>query len=139
MAGPTAAGVAQRRGGYDGGSQPLYPQGVRALAQHALDRAGAGERAQSRHGGTPLGVVDLEAILCVQHERVVATDNTMVLGNRRLQIAPSAWRCSFARCTVRVCEQLDGTLTVRYGPHLLGRWNAAGEPLEEKKKLRKAA
>jgi transposase len=87
----------------------------------------------------PLGAVDLEAILCVQHERVVAADNTVVLGQRRLQIAPNAWRCSFARCTVKVCEQLDGTLTVRYGPHLLGRWNAAGEPLEEKKKLRKAA
>ena len=72
----------------------------------------------------PLGAVDLEAILCVQHERVVAADNTVVVGNRRLQIAPSAWRCSFARCTVKVCEQLDGTLTVG------ALWSALAGPLE---------
>lgn len=87
----------------------------------------------------PLGAADLDAILCVQHERAVAADNTVVLGQRRLQIAPSAWRCSFARCTVKVCEHLDGTLSVRYGPHVLGRWSVCGEPLGEKTKMKKAA
>ena len=83
----------------------------------------------------PLGAVDLEGILCVQQERVVAADNTVVLGNRRLQIAPSALRCSFAKCAVKVCEHLDGTWSVRYGPHVLGRWDGDGKVLA----MRKAA
>ena len=87
----------------------------------------------------PLGKVELDPILCVQQERVVAADNTVVLGQRRLQIAPSALRCSFARCTVKVCEHLDGTLSVRFGPHELGRWNQAGQPLGQKGRIKKAA
>jgi len=90
----------------------------------------------AREKGTafvPLGRVDLEAILCVQQERVVGADNTVVWGNRRLQIAPSALRCSFARCTVKVCEHLDGTLSVRHGPHVLGRWDGNGNLLIRKK------
>ncbi len=83
----------------------------------------------------PLGGVDLEGILCVQQERVVAADNTVVLGNRRLQIAPNALRCSFAKCAVKVCEHLDGTWSVRYGPHVLGRWDGDGKVLA----MRKAA
>lgn len=83
----------------------------------------------------PLGAVDLEGILCVQQERVVAADNTVVVGNRRLQIEPSALRCSFAKCSVKVCEHLDGRWSVRYGPHVLGRWDAGGKVLA----MRKAA
>jgi len=91
--------------------------------------------AQKGTAFVPLGAVDLEGILCVQQERVVAADNTVVLGNRRLQIEPSALRCSFAKCAVKVCEHLDGTLSVRYGPHVLGRWDGGGKVLA----MRKAA
>lgn len=96
----------------------------------------------ARETGTafvPLGKVDLASILCVQHERVVAADNTVVVGQQRLQIQRSELRCSFAGCTVKVCEHLDGTLSVRHGPHLLGRWTAAGKALEKKPKPKQAA
>jgi hypothetical protein len=81
----------------------------------------------------PLGAVDLEGILCVQQERVAAADNTGVLGNGRLPIEPSALRCSFAKYAVKVCEHLDGTLSVRYGPHVLGRWDAGDKVLAMRK------
>ncbi len=80
----------------------------------------------------PCGGADLEAILCLQQDRTVAADNTVQYGRRRLQIPPAAWRCSFAQCRVRVCEHLDGTLSVRFGPHLLGRYQADGQPLASK-------
>jgi transposase len=70
----------------------------------------------------PCGLPDLDSIFCVQHERVVQNDNTIVAGSRRLQIEPSKWRFSFAKCRVKVCEQLDGTIAVRYGPHIIGRY-----------------
>jgi len=76
---------------------------------------------------------DLDELICVQHERSVAADNTVTFGARHLQIQPTAIRCSFARCRVKVCEQLDGTLAVRFGPHLLGRYHQDGTPLADSK------
>jgi len=81
--------------------------------------------------------VELEAILCVQHERSVAADNTVVVGRQRLQIAAQTRRWSYAKCRVKVCEHLDGRWSVRYGPHVLGWYRADGRPLKEK--LKRAA
>jgi transposase len=83
----------------------------------------------------PVGTADLEGILCVQEERVVAEDNTVVYGRRRLQIAPSQLRCSFAKCRVKVCEHLEGHLSVRYGPHVLGWYDSEGRAITEIKRL----
>jgi len=45
----------------------------------------------------------------------------------------------FGRCRVTVHEHLDGTRTIRYGPHVVGRYNAQGWPLlEETTRRRKA-
>ena len=74
-------------------------------------------------------VQDLDGVLCLQHERIVQNDNTVSLGSKVLQLASSAWRSSFAKCRVRVCEHLDGTLTVRFGPRIIGRYAATGRPL----------
>ena len=82
----------------------------------------------------PLGQTDLEGILCVQEERIVGLDNTISYGKRRLQIAPAQWRCSFAKSRVKVCEHLDGRISVRYGPRVLGWYDAAGQPLALQKK-----
>ena len=82
----------------------------------------------------PLGQTDLEGILCVQEERIVGLDNTISYGKRRLQIAPAQWRCSFAKSRVKVCEHLDGRISVRYGPRVLGWYDAAGQPLAPQKK-----
>lgn len=74
----------------------------------------------------PCNNVDLDDILCIQHDRSVQNDNTVLSGNGHLQIEPSKLRCSFAKCRVKICEHLDGTLSIRYGPHVLGRYSANG-------------
>jgi transposase len=88
------------------------------------------------HGNAfvPSGDTDLHAIICVQHERVVQKDNTVTLGRLCLQIAPAQWRVSFAKCRVKVCEHLDGTLSVRYGPRILGRYQQDGSLIRESKR-----
>jgi transposase len=87
----------------------------------------------------PSGAVELDAMVCIQEERVVGNDNTVSYGNRRLQIEPSRLRVSFAKCRVKVCEQVDGILCVRYGPHVLGRYGADGKQLSEPAAMKKAA
>ena len=42
-----------------------------------------------------------------------------------------------AGCRVLVHEHLDGTQTIRYGPHVVGRYNAQGWPLLEQSKPRR--
>ena len=68
-------------------------------------------------------------------------DNTVQFGNRVLQIQKTPWRDTLASCPVTVCEHLNGTLSVRYGPHIVGRFDAQGIPLLEcsKKKRREKA
>ena len=79
----------------------------------------------------PLGGQDLERIFSLQQERVVNRDNTVVLGHRILQIEKTPWRDTLAGCRVTVYEHRDGTLSVGYGPHVVGRFNAQGIPLLE--------
>jgi len=76
---------------------------------------------------------DLERVFALQHERVVNRDNTVHVENRRLQIEKTPWRATLAGCRVTVYEHLDGTLSIGYGPHLVGHYTAEGVPLEEKK------
>lgn len=86
----------------------------------------------------PCTNTDLDEILCIQHERIVAPDNTVVLEHVRFQIPPHPSRPSFARCTVRICEHLDQTLSIRCGPQLLGHYNADGTKLEKQPKHKAA-
>ena len=65
----------------------------------------------------------------IQTERTVAHDNTIVLQNRYLQLDKTRFRNTLAGCTVTVCEHLDGSLSVGYGPHVVGRFNAQGMAL----------
>jgi transposase len=85
----------------------------------------------------PATGVDLDAILCVQEERVVGNDNTVSWGRRKLQIAPHIWRGSLAKSRVKVCEHVDGRISVRYGPRIVG-WFARAEN-SGKEALRAAA
>jgi hypothetical protein len=73
--------------------------------------------------------LDLDPILSIQQERVVTNDNTVHYGRCRLQIGATPLRCHFARCRVTVHEHVDGTLSVRFGPHLIGRYTAEGHAL----------
>ena len=70
---------------------------------------------------------DLEKIFSQQHERVVDNDNTVRFEGRCLQIPQQTFRFSLARCRVLVCDHLDQTLTVHYGHHVLGEYDAAGQ------------
>ncbi len=73
---------------------------------------------------------DLGKIFSRQESRVVAADNTVSYQRRILQIEPQKFRYSLAKCKVLVCEHLDGTLSLHYGPHRLGRYDAQGQMLE---------
>ena len=72
---------------------------------------------------------DLERIFSVQYERTVNRDNTVTLQNLVLQIQPVGWRATLAGCHVMVHQHLDGTLSISYGPHILGRYTAQGETI----------
>jgi transposase len=69
---------------------------------------------------------ELDKIWSHQEERIVANDNTVRYHTRALQVPQQTFRFSLARCRVLVCEHLDGTLSLYYGPHRLGRYDAAG-------------
>jgi transposase len=87
------------------------------------------EAEQSGTAFLPYTGTELEKIFSQQHERVVDNDNTVRYENRSLQIPQQAFRFSLARCRVLVCEHLDQTITIHYTHHLLGRYDAAGQPL----------
>lgn len=57
---------------------------------------------------------DLTAICGFQYQRTVAHDNTVQLGDHRLQLMPGTQRVSYARATVDIHEHLDGRLVVYY-------------------------
>ena len=75
---------------------------------------------------------DLEKIFSHQEDRVVGADNTVRYSKRVLQIEPQQFRYSLAKCRVLVCAHLDGTLSLYYGPHRLGRYDAEGKLLAQK-------
>jgi transposase len=64
---------------------------------------------------------DLDLIFSLQFPRTVNQDNTVVFQNLVLQIERVSWRGTLAGCQVTVHQHLDGTLTLTYGPHRLGR------------------
>jgi transposase len=84
--------------------------------------------AQPESAFVPASGKDLQRIFAVQQERVVNQDNTVRIANRTLQIEKTKWRGTLAKCRVLVCEHLDGTWSVYYGPHLLGRYASDGVP-----------
>jgi hypothetical protein len=71
----------------------------------------------------------LAEILCVEQERVVARDNTVVYGSLRLQLPQSRARAHYVKARVKVHEYPDGALAVFHGPRLLARYDAAGQAL----------
>jgi transposase len=74
---------------------------------------------------------DLKWIFTVQTERMVAKDNTIAIAERSWQIDKSRFRSTLAGCTVTIHEHLDGTVSIRYGPHVVGRFDASGRPLQK--------
>jgi len=67
---------------------------------------------------------DLNWIFTVQTERVVSQDNTVTVGDQYWQLGKSRFRGSLAGCTVTIHQHLDRTVSIRYGPHVVGRFGA---------------
>jgi transposase len=82
---------------------------------------------------------DLDWIFTIQTERVVAKDNTVAIGDRSWQIGKSRFRNTLAGCTVTIHEHLDETVSIRFGPHTVGRFDAAGKALLAGSKGERAA
>jgi transposase len=77
--------------------------------------------------------VDLNEILCVQEERQVGQDNTVVFHRLRLQIPPSPLRPHFVKSRVKVRQYHDGSHAIFHGPRCLARYNSAGVLNEDTK------
>ena len=73
------------------------------------------------------GRSDLDWVFTVQTERVVAKDNTVAIKDRTWQIEKTRFRHSLAGCTVTIHEHLAGSVSIRYGPHVIGRFDENGE------------
>src|SRR5437867_6779216 len=130
---PQARGRSERRFGTWQGRLPqeLRLAGIRTLeeANRFLRERGIPEMnrkfsrpaAERGHAFVPVRGRDLDRIFSVQHERVVANDNTVRLAGRVWQLERTRWRGTLAGCRVRICEHLDGRVTIVYGPHVVGR------------------
>jgi len=70
---------------------------------------------------------DLNWVFTVQTERVVAKDNTVAIGDQSWQLEKSRFRHSLAGSTVTIHEHLDGSVSIRFGPHVVGRYAGAGD------------
>jgi hypothetical protein len=80
------------------------------------------------------GRSDLNWIFSVQTERVVNKDNTVAIRERLWQIDKSRFRHSLAGTTVTIHEHLDETVSIRFGPHVVGRFDSKGEKLTSTEK-----
>ena len=92
---------------------------------------------RARHRFVPLRRQELDLVFALQHERVVARDNTVNFGNRVWQLERSKLRGPW-RARVTVHEHLDQTLSITFRPHLVGRYAAHGQPAMEMTPPRKS-
>jgi hypothetical protein len=81
---------------------------------------------------------DLDLVFWLQHERVVARDNTISFANRSWQIERTKLRGTLAGCRVTVHEHLDDTLSITFGPHVVGRYQTEAVEMTPPRKATKA-
>jgi hypothetical protein len=98
------------------------------LAHHNIEFAHPAKEEGSAFVGL-LGV-NLDEILCEQHDRTVGKDNCVHFEGLVLQIPADRHRCHYVRAAVRVHRHLDDTLAIFHGPRLLARYDALGKPLD---------
>src|ERR1051326_4325818 len=128
--------------------QGRLPQELRAAGIHAVDDANRFLRgylpkhnkqftvaaAESGTAFVPYAGNELEKVFSRHHERVIGNDNVVTFGKVKLQIERQTFRFSMAKCRVLVCEHLDGTIAIYYGPNLLGRYHPDGRLLAPDRK-----
>jgi transposase len=74
--------------------------------------------------------VDLDEIFCRETVRTVGRDNVVSCGKLALQILKQPGRRTCAGLAVLVRQRLDGSWSIHRGPHVLGRYDAHGRPVE---------
>jgi hypothetical protein len=73
----------------------------------------------------PCARKDLDWVFSIHTERVVAKDNTVAIRDQWWQLDKTRWRNTLAGQTVTIHQHLDGRVSIRYGPHVVGRGNDA--------------
>jgi len=68
------------------------------------------------------GRSDLDWVFSIQTERVVSKDNTVAIKDRWWQMDKCRWRRTLAGQTVTIHEHLDQSVSIRFGPHVVGQW-----------------
>ena len=63
--------------------------------------------------------INLDFVLCKKYERRVNPDNTIKFEGQIIQIPPSQYRISFAKCSVDVCLLETGRIHILYENHLI--------------------
>jgi transposase len=138
---PQARGRSERSFGTWQGRLPqeLRLRGIRTveaanafLREHYIGEFNRRFQVKAAQTGTafvPYRGKDLERIFSLQFERTVNRDNTVSFQNLTLQIGPMRWRGTLAGCAVIARQHLDGTLSLSYGPHCLGRYDERGVPI----------
>jgi transposase len=85
----------------------------------------------------PLKRKDLELVFSLQHERVVARDNTVSFAGCNWQLERTKLRGTLAGCRVVVHEHLDDTLSITFGPHVVGRYRTEAVEMTPPRKTTK--
>jgi len=119
-----------------------WEEANRFLREHYIGEFNAKFRVAAAQKGTAFrrcSRTDLDWIFTIQTERMVAKDNTVAIGDRRWQIEKSRFRHTLAGCTVMIHEHLDGRISIRYGPHVLAQFDAAGQTIRPADARRRAA
>ena len=114
----------------------------RFLREHYIGEVNAKFMVTTAQKGTAFrrcSRTDLDWIFTIQTERTVAKDNTVAIGERRWQIEKCRFRHTLAGCTVMIHEHLDGRISIRYGPHVLAQFDAAGQTIRPADARRRAA
>src|ERR671924_514625 len=104
----------------------------RFLREHYIAEFNQRFQVKAAHPGTAFTRCarrDLDRVFSSQWARTANHDNTVTWQSITLQTERVSWRGTLAGCNVTVHQHLDGTLSISYGPHSLGRFTAAGEPI----------
>ena len=104
------------------------------LTEHYLAQHNAAFAVEAEQEGTAFvmdGAGAWREALCIQEERRVGNDNTVVWRRLRLQLPPSPIRSHYVRAMVRVHEYPDGGLAIYHGPHRLADYTAAGAMIDQ--------
>src|SRR5258708_16753860 len=120
-------------------SQPIKTlhQANRFLREHYVQQFNQRFSKPASQRGTafvPLRRKDLDLVFSLQHERIVARDNTVSFANKIWQLERCKLRATLAGFRLTIHNHLHQPISITFVPHLVGRYNAAAGPLEFKTK-----